>query len=129
MPRLVRYISYKYGQGQNIISWTYVGFYSDKADVVAAALSTLSGPAPTPRAAAASLHAELVGQNDTDLAGREVLEFNVDVAKALILMASIVYERDDEFVKLAAEYPESGMTYLLRSEELMVRSPPPFQQW
>lgn len=52
---------------------------------------------------------------------RRHLEFNVDVAKTILLMSSIVYERDPTFLAKACDYPDSARLYLLKSEEFMYR--------
>jgi hypothetical protein len=112
VPQLARYLSRKYADGQCMVTWANHGFYLDKAPVMQAAVPVLAS-AP-PRRREASLAALTQDK-------RTVLEFNIDVAKALIVMASIVYERDNEYVRLASKYPESGAASLLRSEEPMVR--------
>jgi len=71
------------------------------------------------------------------------LKFNVDVAKMMILLCALVCTstssppsiravaetwtlppdgRDETFAKLAQEYSEGAVKYLLRSEEHLVRS-------
>jgi hypothetical protein len=67
---------------------------------------------------------------------RRKVQFNVDVARSILLMCSIVYERDVGFVQKAASgaisrpslgdsdnlsEPNEGILYLLKSEEYMYR--------
>lgn len=52
---------------------------------------------------------------------RRHLEFNVDVAKTILLMSSVVYERDMNSLQKAYHQSNSTRRYLLESEELMFR--------
>jgi hypothetical protein len=115
LPQLVRLLSVKEAYGQMPTSWSDLGFYLDKIRVIQNACAVLSSPSRQPE------DPSLGAQRPSVLPGRTVLEFDVDVAKALIVMASIVYERDDDYVRLASQFADSGgPAYLLRSEELMV---------
>jgi hypothetical protein len=119
VPELLKHIGKKYGKGQCVVTWSNIGFYLEKASVVHAALPVLCGlPSKRPEIVLPTAPHQRDGY-----VREQRLEFNVDLAKALVLMAAAVYERDNNYVKLAAEHPEKGTTYLLRSEELMVGLP------
>ncbi|KAH9818104.1 putative Lipase, class 3 [Melampsora americana] len=51
------------------------------------------------------------------------LEFNVNIARAILLMCSVVYERDIDLVQKAAEssicVPDESVLFLIKSEERM----------
>ncbi|KAG0151043.1 hypothetical protein CROQUDRAFT_37372 [Cronartium quercuum f. sp. fusiforme G11] len=123
VSKLLYYLGQKDGGGWSIINWLDITLFDSKRKIFDNAKSALGSDLGeyiiTPPV-----------QDNPEIrntSSRKYLEFNVDSARAILLMCAIVYERDTTFVKKAAEASTSksgldeGVLYLLKSEEPMLR--------
>lgn len=119
VPKIISYFSRTWGSGYTMIAWADTTMYDKQRKTVDSARKVLSG---NPEDYLLPLKVRSHPDMATYAASyRRHLEFNVDVAKTILLMSSIVYERNTTFVQKAADYPDSARLYLLKSEEFMYR--------
>lgn len=125
--KFVRMLGDRQGAGWSPINWLNINMFNRKKKILQHAREAFCGELPDfePATKFEDLHTK-----------RRKLQFNVDVARSILLMCSIVYERDTRFVEKAAsgaisrptigdndspQEPNEGILFLLKSEEHMYR--------
>ncbi|KAI8449084.1 Alpha/Beta hydrolase protein [Phakopsora pachyrhizi] len=99
---LIRRLSRDYAGGFGITSWADYGMFEDQEETFKSARRILGSK---------------LEESDGPLSTPIHLHFNREVARAILLMSSIVYERDSDQVKKAFDYSEEAKKHLLKSEE------------
>ncbi|PLW07465.1 hypothetical protein PCANC_05466 [Puccinia coronata f. sp. avenae] len=125
--KFIRMLGDRQGAGWSPINWLNINIFNRKQKIIHHAREAFCSDMPDfePATTANDLHTK-----------RRKVQFNVDVARSILLMCSIVYERDVGFVQKAASgaisrpslgdsdnlsEPNEGILYLLKSEEYMYR--------
>ncbi|OAV94571.1 hypothetical protein PTTG_03794 [Puccinia triticina 1-1 BBBD Race 1] len=126
--KFIRMLGDRQGAGWSPINWLNINIFNRKQRIIKHAREAFCSELPSfePATKIDDLHSK-----------RRKLQFNVDVARSILLMCTIVYERDVRFVEKAASgaisrpslgdsdnpsEPNEGVLYLLKSEEYMYRA-------
>jgi len=102
LDALIRYLSRKYAGGLSITAWANHNMFQDQKVTLDAARKILGGK---------------LGGYKAPLETPIPLHFNREVARVILLMSAILYERDSDEVKKVFDYPEEAREHLLKSEE------------
>ncbi|EGG10148.1 putative Lipase, class 3 [Melampsora larici-populina 98AG31] len=119
--KVLSYLGGKYGGGWTIINWVDINLFDSKKHIFDNALPAL-GSDLDEHLLTVEEHPEIVKALSS-----KSLEFNVDIARAILLMCSIVYERDTDFVQKAAHasssntQPDESVLFLIKGEERMLQ--------
>ncbi|KAH8920610.1 alpha/beta-hydrolase [Atractiella rhizophila] len=106
LGKLVKRISNDFGGGFSLINWSNPDMFVQSQLIANAKTSFVAPPK------------EISGTSKKGvLSSKKYQYFDLDVCKTLLLMSSIMYEREDEWVLRAAEYPRWTEILLLKSEE------------
>jgi len=125
--KFMRMLGDRQGAGWSTINWLNINMFNRKQKIIHHAREAFCSEMPDfePATTAGDLHTK-----------RRKIQFNVDVARSILLMCSIIYERDVSFVQRAASgaisrpslgdndnpsEPNEGILFLLKSEEYMYR--------
>ncbi|KAH9818105.1 putative Lipase, class 3 [Melampsora americana] len=119
--KLLSYLGENYGGGWTIINWVDINLFDSRKHIFDNALPAL-GSDLDEHLLNVDEHPDIVKALSS-----KSLEFNVDIARAILLMCSIVYERDTNFVQKAADasisntQPDESVLFLIKSEERMLQ--------
>lgn len=125
--KFIKMLGDQQGAGWSPINWLNINIFNRKRRIIDNAREAFCSDLPDfePATKIDDLHTK-----------RRKLQFNVDVARSILLMCTIVYERDIQFVEKAAsgaisrpsigdsestQEPNEGVLFLLKSEEHMYR--------
>ncbi|KAH9818103.1 putative Lipase, class 3 [Melampsora americana] len=121
MGRLLSYLGDRYGGGWSITNWFDINLFDSKRYIFDNASSALGS----------NLNEQVIEIEDNpnifQTLSSKPLEFNVDIARSILLMCSIVYERDTKVVQEAAQtnlsntVPDESVLFLIKSEEHMLQ--------
>ncbi|EGG06888.1 lipase class 3 [Melampsora larici-populina 98AG31] len=119
-------IGHEHGDGLSVINWANIidldtlDIFTRKRDVFSNARATFAGNFK-------SYVEDRPGLDQYLEESDKPLKFDIDVARAILLMCAVVYERNTAFVQKAAEaslshnIPNEELVFLLKSEEPMLR--------
>lgn len=113
-------IGHEHGDGLSVINWANINIFTRKRDVFLNARATFAGDFR-------SYVEDRPGLDQYLKESDKPLKFDIDVARSILLMCAVVYERNTAFVQKAAEaslshnIPNEGLVFLLKSEEPMLR--------
>jgi hypothetical protein len=135
---LFRHISIKYGGGFSVVNWSSPGMFDTPAifDRAKKVLSTgaylarvlcMKRTDESTNLAGSPDHCHVVAHRDNAnefteeetshrLGGIKTKFFDMDLARAFLLFSAIMYERDEEWVRRAADYTVISEKLLIRSE-------------
>ncbi|CAH7676112.1 Alpha/Beta hydrolase protein [Phakopsora pachyrhizi] len=122
--KIIKRLSEKQAAGWSPVNWLDINIFYNKKQIVESARIALSGD-PDCSLLSQNTKSEL---EIPSLSKKQPLEFNVDVARTILLLCSVIYERNVQFVRAASEAsiskghePSEAALFLLKSEELMLQ--------
>lgn len=119
--KILSYLGGRYGGGFSVINWADITLFDSKKHIFDSATPALGS----------DVHEQVLTVEDHPdilhaLSSRP-LQFNVDIARSILLMCAIIYERDTKCVQKAAEgsmsntSPDDSVLLLIKSEERMLQ--------